>query len=104
MIEPDRAGIAHRARSDLPIRFEGLNFQTGGVEPGEAPFWPVVLRASGGAPTERCREIALAPSTRRTRRIAHRRPHRDTDRPSFRASWRDRGTTATAGRQTIERI
>ena len=37
MIEPDRAGMAHRSPQHLSIRFEGLNFQTGGVEPGEAP-------------------------------------------------------------------
>ena len=37
MIEPDRARVTHRSPEHVPIRFEGLDFQTGGVEPGEAP-------------------------------------------------------------------
>ncbi len=38
MIEPDRAGIAHRRPQHFPIRPEGLDFKTGGVEAGEAPI------------------------------------------------------------------
>ncbi len=37
MIEPDRAGIAHRSLQHLPKRLERPDFQSGGVEAGEAP-------------------------------------------------------------------
>src|ERR1700681_2505224 len=37
MIEPDRAGVAHRSPQHLPKRLEGPDFQSGGVEAGKAP-------------------------------------------------------------------
>ena len=37
VIEPDRAGIAHRGPQHLPKRLEGFDFETGGVEAGKAP-------------------------------------------------------------------
>src|SRR6266481_7490211 len=37
MIEPDRAGVAHRGPKHLAIGLEGLHSEPGGVEAGEAP-------------------------------------------------------------------
>ena len=37
VIEPDRAGMAHRGAQHLAIRLERLHFEAGGVEAGEAP-------------------------------------------------------------------
>ena len=40
MIEPDRAGVAHRGAQHLAIRLERLQFEAGGIEPGKAPVLP----------------------------------------------------------------
>src|SRR5471030_3309791 len=37
MIEPDRAGIAHRGPQHLPVWLEGLHFEPAGIEPGTTP-------------------------------------------------------------------
>ena len=105
MIEPDRAGMAHRRPQHLAIGLERLQFEPGGVETGEAPVLaggverdPAARRPRDGA------RSPIARSRHRTRRIARRRRRQGKARPSCRAGPRAPCRPATAGRPPIARI
>ena len=105
MIEPDRAGMAHRGPQHLAIRLERLQFETGGVEAGEAPVLAGgVERVRRRADGQDGAKSPIARSRHRTRRIARRRRRRDRARPSCRAGPRAPCRPPTAGRRSIARI
>ena len=58
MVEPDRAGVAHRGAQHVAVRREGLLLQPGGVEAGKAPGLAGRVERVGRRADAEWREIA----------------------------------------------